>query len=57
MHSDALSTIATNFSGIDWVIVALYLLGTVAIGIYANRYIQDMGDYIVAGRSLKPHPA
>ena len=47
------STFVTNFSTLDWVIVAVYLCGTVAIGIYANRYIKDMADYIVAGRSLK----
>ena len=43
----------TNFSTLDWVIVAVYLAGTVAVGLYANRYIKDMADYIVAGRSLK----
>ncbi len=43
----------SNFSTIDWVIVVVYLLATVAVGIYANRYIKDMADYIVAGRSLK----
>ena len=43
----------TNFTWVDWTIVTVYLLGTVAIGIYANRYITDMADYVVAGRSLK----
>jgi len=43
----------TNFTNWDWVIVAVYLSATVVIGIYANRYIKDMADYIVAGRSLK----
>jgi SSS family solute:Na+ symporter len=43
----------TNFTTGDWIIVAVYLSATVAIGIYANRYITDMADYIVAGRSLK----
>jgi solute:Na+ symporter, SSS family len=46
-------TFISNFSTLDWVIVAVYLCGTVAVGIYANRYIRDMADYIVAGRSLK----
>ncbi len=45
----------TNFSGYDWAIVVAYLLGTVAIGIYVNRYIRGMGDFLVAGRSLKTH--
>ncbi len=45
--------LVTNFSTLDWAIVSAYLAGTVAIGLYANRYIKDMADYIVAGRSLK----
>jgi len=48
-------TFVSNFTGLDWGIVALYLLGTVAVGIYANRYIRNMADYVVAGRSLKSH--
>ena len=47
-----MSEFASNFGMLDWVIVAAYLLGTVAIGLYANRYIQDMADYVVASRSL-----
>ncbi len=43
----------SNFGTLDWVLVAVYLLGTVVVGIYANRYIKDMADYVVAGRSLK----
>ncbi len=42
-----------SFSTFDWIIIVLYLSGTVAIGLYANRYIKNMADYIVAGRSLK----
>jgi SSS family solute:Na+ symporter len=45
----------SNFSMLDWGIVITYLLGTVAVGIYANRYIRDMADYIVAGRSLNSY--
>lgn len=44
--------LGTNFSRWDWAIVIAYLAGTVAIGIYANRYVGNMSDYIVAGRSL-----
>ena len=33
--------------------VALYLLATVAIGVYANRQIHTVADYLIAGRSLK----
>ena len=57
MSSDLLNSISSNFGAIDWAIVGLYMLGTVAIGLYANRYIRNMSDYIVAGRSLKPYLA
>ena len=43
----------SNFSTIDWLIVGTYLLGTVAVGVYVNRFIKGMGDFLVAGRSLK----
>jgi SSS family solute:Na+ symporter len=43
----------SNFSTLDWVIVGVYLAGTVAIGLYVNRYIRSMSDFLVAGRTLK----
>ena len=43
----------SNFTALDWVIVAVYLAGTVAIGLYVNRFIANMADYVVAGRSLR----
>ena len=43
----------TNFTALDWIIVGAYLLGTVAIGLWVNRYIRGMGDFLVAGRSLR----
>lgn len=42
----------STFSVFDWCIVGIYLAGTVVIGFWANRYIRNMDDYIVAGRSL-----
>ena len=45
--------LGTNFTHWDWVIVVVYLSGSVAIGLFANRYIRNMADYIVAGRSLR----
>ena len=45
--------LSTNFTNWDWVIVVVYLSGSVAIGLFANRYIRNMTDYIVAGRSLR----
>lgn len=50
---DELSRLGTNFTAWDWAIVAVYLSITVLIGVYINRYIHSMSDYIVAGRSLK----
>ena len=43
----------SNFSTLDWLIVGAYLVGTVAVGVYVNRFIKGMGDFLVAGRSLK----
>ncbi len=45
--------LGTNFSALDWLIVAVHLVVTISIGLYANRFIADMTDYVVAGRSLK----
>ncbi|MCB1224355.1 MAG: sodium:solute symporter family protein [Verrucomicrobiales bacterium] len=50
---EASPTLISNFSTLDWWIVGVYLVGTVIIGLYANRYIKNMADYVVAGRSLK----
>ena len=49
-----MSTLASNSRPLDWDIVSIYLSGTVAIGLYVNRYIRDMADYIVAGSRSGP---
>jgi SSS family solute:Na+ symporter len=41
----------TNFTALDWGIVTVYLLGSVAIGIFVNKYIHNVGDYMVGGRA------
>lgn len=43
---------ASQFSILDWGIVVVYLAGSLVVGIWANRYVRSMSDYIVAGRSL-----
>lgn len=43
----------TNFSNLDWIIVAVYLSATIVIGLYVKRYIRTMSHFIVAGRALK----
>jgi SSS family solute:Na+ symporter len=43
----------TNFTSLDWVIVAVYLVISIFIGIWANRYAGSLSSYLVAGRSLR----
>jgi|688.fasta_scaffold213201_1 SSS family solute:Na+ symporter len=45
----------TNFGAIDWVIVVLYLLGSLAVGVFAHRYVGRLEDYLVAGRAVRPN--
>src|ERR687890_643972 len=47
--------LGTNFSTIDWVIVAVYLLATIAAGLAVKKYVSNMGDFVVAGRSLNSY--
>jgi SSS family solute:Na+ symporter len=42
-----------NFSTIDWVILVAYLAATVAVGIRAKRYVEDLSGYMVAGRRVR----
>lgn len=43
----------TNFTAIDWVIVAIYLMLSVLVGIWVNRYIHNVTDYLVGGRASR----
>lgn len=43
----------TNFTGIDWAILFVYMVATIAFGLVARRYISDMDDYVVAGRGVR----
>ena len=42
----------TNFSSLDWGIVAVYLCVSLAIGLIVKRFATDMTAYIAAGRSV-----
>lgn len=42
---------STNFTVLDWGIVGIYLVLTVVIGIIANRFIHNVGNYMVGGRA------
>lgn len=44
---------STNFATIDWIIVSVYICIPVVIGIAVKRYVRQMSDFIVAGRSLR----
>ena len=51
------SVFVTNFSTVDWIIVIAYVGFTVARGVWVNRYIGDLSDFIVAVRSLRTYLA
>jgi SSS family solute:Na+ symporter len=38
---------------LDWTIVAVYAVLTLAVGVLASRKIRSMSDYLVAGRAVK----
>ena len=42
-----------NFHLIDWLIMAVYLTGTVYVGLRARKYVENMEGYYVAGRKVK----
>lgn len=42
----------TTFTALDWCIVIGYVSISIFIGIYANRFIKGVADYVVAGRNL-----
>lgn len=43
----------TNFNFfIDGPIVLIYLVGTIAAGLWARKYVRTVADYLVAGRSV-----
>lgn len=42
----------TNFTALDWVIIALYLSTSVVIGLLVNKYARSMTSYLGAGRAV-----
>jgi solute:Na+ symporter, SSS family len=42
-----------NFGIIDWIFTIAYLLGSVAVGLWAKRYVENLAGYMVAGRKVK----
>jgi len=45
-------TAVTNFTGLDWGIVAVYLSLSVVIGLLVRRYVTNMTDFVAAGRAV-----
>jgi SSS family solute:Na+ symporter len=41
------------FGVLDWMIVVAYLIGSIGIGVWARKYVEDMTGYIVAGRRVR----
>ena len=41
-----------HFAAIDWFIVVVYLIASVAIGLLGKKYIGKVSHYLVAGREL-----
>ncbi len=42
-----------NFGPLDWLVTIVYLCGSVALGIWAKRYVENLTGYMVAGRRVK----
>ncbi len=42
-------TLETNFTAVDWVIVAIYLAASLLIGVFANRYVHSTRAYLIGG--------
>lgn len=43
----------TNFTSFDWGIVVAYLVISIFVGIWANKYVGNIAGYLVAGRTLR----
>jgi hypothetical protein len=43
----------TKFPAWDWGIVDVYLLTTIVNGLWTNRYVGNLSDYLVAGCCLQ----
>ena len=41
-----------HFHVLDWIIVIVYLSGTLAAGLYGKRYVAGLSEFLVAGRQL-----
>ena len=37
---------------VDWIIIAVYLVGCMAAGLWMRRYVRGVADFAVAGREM-----
>lgn len=44
-----------HFSLLDWLIVSVYLAGTIAAGIYGRRFVTGVDQFLLAGRAVGMH--
>jgi solute:Na+ symporter, SSS family len=42
-----------NFGTADWLILIVYLAGSIWLGVWAKRFVEDLSGYMVAGRRVK----
>jgi len=47
--------VATNFGAADLAIVVGFVVASTVLGLWAMKYIRDVEDYIVAGRSVRTY--
>jgi hypothetical protein len=45
--------IETNFTALDWCIVVGYVIAVPVVGVYLQKYISNITDFIVAGRGTR----
>lgn len=46
---NAPAALGTNFSTLDWVIVAVYLVLPLGIGVFAYKYIHSVKGFVIGG--------
>ena len=48
-----MNVFATNFATLDWIIVCVYVCIPVVIGVVVKKYVRQLSDFFVAGRTLR----
>lgn len=45
--------LSVSVSSLDWSIAAVYILAMVGVGVYTNRFVSSLDNYLVAGRQVR----